>query len=492
MVAEFAFEQLLLHRLEICIVPRNRNSRRVMEKLAIREEGIARTRPGDQRRLGGPRALRLHPRGVAHTPHRADARVADAWTLVSVRLVVVATEALSASAFAWRIAVRRFHIFVFQWRKPRARFASLAARHLRITVVLGLPGRPRLVDVGRVESGAHLRRHVRELDVDAMSLAVGVGSKLLFRLDRRFGVAMSLAHCYLLVTSGFPKAVSGRAVAFTIAPALPTRMSLARRARSSALDSSSRCQTTSTILACSAAMRSANQGWRVLHSCGVELGPHRRGMVVDVGHRRDRLLRRDDELARHARGAGGHRVGRREQLVVVDAAVDEADTLGLARRRAPRRTRRRPSPSAARRAGAASTCARRRGAGRSAGSACRTGPAAAGEPHVAAEREVHPGADRRAVHRGERRQRAAGDAQEPLVDRTEALPVGLGEVAEVGAGAERRRRARDDDRPRPTGRPRSRRSAATISATIGAVSVLRRSGLFSVSVPTPSATSVST
>ena len=40
-VAEFAFEQLLLHRLEICIVPRNHNSRRVMEKLEIREEGVA-------------------------------------------------------------------------------------------------------------------------------------------------------------------------------------------------------------------------------------------------------------------------------------------------------------------------------------------------------------------------------------------------------------------------------------------------------------------
>ena len=41
-VAAFAFEQLDLHRLEICIVPRNRNSRRVMEKLGLREEGIAR------------------------------------------------------------------------------------------------------------------------------------------------------------------------------------------------------------------------------------------------------------------------------------------------------------------------------------------------------------------------------------------------------------------------------------------------------------------
>ncbi len=40
-VAEFAFEQLLLHRLEMCIVPRNHNSRRVMDKLAIREEGVA-------------------------------------------------------------------------------------------------------------------------------------------------------------------------------------------------------------------------------------------------------------------------------------------------------------------------------------------------------------------------------------------------------------------------------------------------------------------
>ena len=37
----FAFEELHLHRLEIGIVPRNRNSRRVMEKLQIREEGVA-------------------------------------------------------------------------------------------------------------------------------------------------------------------------------------------------------------------------------------------------------------------------------------------------------------------------------------------------------------------------------------------------------------------------------------------------------------------
>lgn len=37
----FAFEQLHLHRLEVCIVPRNANSLRVMEKLELRCEGVA-------------------------------------------------------------------------------------------------------------------------------------------------------------------------------------------------------------------------------------------------------------------------------------------------------------------------------------------------------------------------------------------------------------------------------------------------------------------
>lgn len=40
-VAKYAFEELQLHRLEICIVPRNTNSRRVVEKLALRNEGVA-------------------------------------------------------------------------------------------------------------------------------------------------------------------------------------------------------------------------------------------------------------------------------------------------------------------------------------------------------------------------------------------------------------------------------------------------------------------
>lgn len=40
-LARFAFEELRLHRLQISIIPRNHRSRRVVEKLGIREEGVA-------------------------------------------------------------------------------------------------------------------------------------------------------------------------------------------------------------------------------------------------------------------------------------------------------------------------------------------------------------------------------------------------------------------------------------------------------------------
>ena len=41
MVAKFAFEELMLHRIQVSIVPRNSASRRVAEKLELRNEGIA-------------------------------------------------------------------------------------------------------------------------------------------------------------------------------------------------------------------------------------------------------------------------------------------------------------------------------------------------------------------------------------------------------------------------------------------------------------------
>jgi ribosomal-protein-alanine N-acetyltransferase len=40
-VLQFAFETLRLHRVEVAIIPRNRASRRVMEKLELRTEGVA-------------------------------------------------------------------------------------------------------------------------------------------------------------------------------------------------------------------------------------------------------------------------------------------------------------------------------------------------------------------------------------------------------------------------------------------------------------------
>jgi ribosomal-protein-alanine N-acetyltransferase len=40
-VLEFAFETLRLHRVEVAIIPRNHASRRVVEKLGLRSEGVA-------------------------------------------------------------------------------------------------------------------------------------------------------------------------------------------------------------------------------------------------------------------------------------------------------------------------------------------------------------------------------------------------------------------------------------------------------------------
>ena len=40
-VLKYAFEDLNLHRVQVAIIPRNTSSRRVVEKLSMREEGIA-------------------------------------------------------------------------------------------------------------------------------------------------------------------------------------------------------------------------------------------------------------------------------------------------------------------------------------------------------------------------------------------------------------------------------------------------------------------
>jgi ribosomal-protein-alanine N-acetyltransferase len=40
-VLQFCFEQLLLHRVQISIIPRNTSSRNVVKKLSLRDEGVA-------------------------------------------------------------------------------------------------------------------------------------------------------------------------------------------------------------------------------------------------------------------------------------------------------------------------------------------------------------------------------------------------------------------------------------------------------------------
>ena len=62
-VLRFCFEELRLHRVQAAIVPRNSASRRVAEKLGLRDENGAEL-SRDQRSLGRPCPLRHHGRGL--------------------------------------------------------------------------------------------------------------------------------------------------------------------------------------------------------------------------------------------------------------------------------------------------------------------------------------------------------------------------------------------------------------------------------------------
>jgi len=158
-------------------------------------------------------------------------------------------------------------------------------------------------------------------------------------------------------------------------------------------------------------------------------------MGVDVGHRLDGLLHFDHQVARRRCSATGHLARHDEQLVVIDTAVNETHPLGfgavhhLAEHHTGERRLRADDAAQHPRVTAAGMDADLQEAGVESGSA-------GGKAQVAPEREVHTGADGRAVDRGDGGQRAAGDAQEPFVDGAEALLGGLGQVAEVGARAE--------------------------------------------------------
>ena len=200
------------------------------------------------------------------------------------------------------------------------------------------------------------------------------------------------------------------------------------------------------IFAFTAASRSANHGCRVLQICGSSSLATAPGMVGDIRHGLDRRLGHERQLPRRRRRPGGHLLRAVQQLVVVDAAPHEPDPLRFCavehlaeHDRRHRRLRSGDAPEHPR-VPAPGMQPELQEPG------VEAGPPSS-EADVTAEREVHPCPDGRAIDRGERGQRAAGDPQEPLVDVAEARSVGRRQVAEVGAGAERRRGARHDERP---------------------------------------------
>ena len=81
----------------------------------------------------------------------------------------------TACAFALRTLVRRFHIFIFQWRLRVV--AGVGLGLLGVVVVLRHPGPARLVHLVWLVTGTDLRCNGVELAVDAMPLVVGVGSQ---------------------------------------------------------------------------------------------------------------------------------------------------------------------------------------------------------------------------------------------------------------------------------------------------------------------------
>ena len=246
------------------------------------------------------------------------------------------------------------------------------------------------------------------------------------------------------------------------------------------------------IRALSAAIRSANQGCCTLHSCGSSSRSTAASWVLDAGHVADRLAwsrsparaaptpppRRTPGRARavRPRPRSGTRV--RPRSASAPSSTWPNTTAAIAACR-PTDAQLHPRVTAARvqtdlQEPRVEPGARRR------------------DPHVAAERQVHARPHRRAVHRGECRERAAGDAQEALVD------VRRGSRGSRSAGCPGRRRRRTPlpapvTTTAPTPSSASNASiAATMDDTIAAVSVLRSPGLLSVNQPTPSRTSVIT
>ena len=153
---------------------------------------------------------------------------------------------------------------------------------------------------------------------------------------------------------------------------------------------------------------------------GLELEVDRLVVAIDLGDGGQRRLGPAGQLPRDARGPAGQGGGIGRQRIVVDAAPRQAAALGLrpvehlAEQHRGRRGLRAGDALEHPGVAAAGVDAELEEPG------VEPGPPG-GEPQVAGQREVHAGADRGAVHGGDRRQGAAGDPEEALVDVTQAL-----------------------------------------------------------------------
>ena len=81
-----------------------------------------------------------------------------------------------ARALTMRIDVRRFHIFIFQWRRRRRLTATLGLdRVVAVDRAVADGGIGRVV---RLHPGAHLLGHLGQLGGDPVTLGTGVGPPL--------------------------------------------------------------------------------------------------------------------------------------------------------------------------------------------------------------------------------------------------------------------------------------------------------------------------
>ena len=168
-------------------------------------------------------------------------------------------------------------------------------------------------------------------------------------------------------------------------------------------------------------------------------------MGVDIGHRLNGLLGLDGQIARRAGSAGGHRLGDLQKLVVVDTPMGETDARrllaihdlaehdGSHRHLRPGDATEHPRVPAARMQADLQKSCVELGSPR-------------GQADIASQREVHPSTNRGAVDRRQRRQWAASDSKKAFVDGATSCFARFGQIAEVGTGAEGRRRTCYNDR----------------------------------------------